>query len=148
MSTTPDQASPKSSAFGRYFFVLLLGLVLGAVGVVMLMRAWDARRDHFPDSVMQVQAWHLGQLDENVKVNRCAATDILPHLQALRTMANDLEPAFTDLRDDKRYVEHATAMRGILDDALGAPPIHCESAGALVGKIKDACGACHKDFGD
>ena len=148
MSTTPDQIRPKSSAFGRYFFVFVFGLVLGAIAVVMLMRALEARKDHFHDSVMHVQAWHLRQLGENVKVNRCAATDVLPHLQALRTMANDLEPAFPDLSDDKRYVDHATSMRATLDGALSAPPINCEGAGVVASKIEENCKSCHRDFKD
>ncbi|MBA3487068.1 MAG: hypothetical protein H0T88_07760, partial [Lysobacter sp.] len=46
----------------RYLFMLLLGLVLGIVATVMALRALEARRDHFPGSVMQVQQWHLGRL--------------------------------------------------------------------------------------
>jgi hypothetical protein len=44
-----------------------------------------------------------GATEANTDQNRCAATDTLPHLQALRTMANDIEPAFPDLRDDARF---------------------------------------------
>ena len=84
----------------KYLFLLLLGLVIGIVATVMALRAIDARRDKFPNSVMQVQQWHLGQLKASVDQNRCGATDSLPHLQALRTLANDIEPAFPDLRDD------------------------------------------------
>ncbi len=146
MSTTADQARPKSSAFSRYFFVLLLGLAIGAIATVMLMRSLDARRDHFPDSVMHVQEWHLDQLFANVKLNRCAATDTLPHLQALRTMANDLEPAFADLRDDERYVKHASNMRATLDAVLSAPPINCDGVAAAAGKVGENCKACHQDF--
>jgi hypothetical protein len=146
MSTTPDQARPKSSAFGRYMFVLLLGLVLGAIATVMLLRSLDARKDHFPQSVMQVQSWHIGQLEAKTKENRCAATDTIPHLKALRTMADDLEPAFPDLRDDERFVKHASGMRGTLDAALAAPPLNCEGVGATLGKIGENCKACHQDF--
>src|SRR5919112_788291 len=69
----------------RYLFLFLIGLVVGIIGTVMAMRAIDARQDHFPTSVMQVQAWHMGRLKANTDQNRCAATDTLPHLLALRT---------------------------------------------------------------
>ena len=72
----------------RYFFLFLVGLVVGAIGVVMAMRAIDARKDHFPESVMEVQQWHLGRLKANVEQNRCNATDTLPHLQASLRQAN------------------------------------------------------------
>ena len=71
----------------RYLFLFLIGLAVGIVGTVMAMRAIDARQDHFPTSVMQVQQWHLGQLKANIQQNKCSANDTLPHLQALRAMA-------------------------------------------------------------
>src|SRR3954447_14879528 len=73
-----------ASNASRYLFLFLIGLAVGIVGTVMAMRAIDARQDHFPHSVMEVQAWHLGQLKAATQQNRCAATDTLPHLQALR----------------------------------------------------------------
>ncbi len=143
MSTTP---APKSSNASRYLFLFLIGLVIGIVATVMAMRAINARKDHFHDSVMHVQQWHLGQLKANVEQNRCGATDTLPHLQALRTMANDIEPAFPDLRDDQRFVKHASQMRASLDDALSTPPLNCPGLGTTAGKIGEACKACHQDF--
>ena len=53
--------TPRSHA-SRYLFLFLLGLVIGAIGTVMAMRAIDARKDHFHDAIMHVQAWHTGQL--------------------------------------------------------------------------------------
>lgn len=135
----------KSNA-SRYLFLFLLGLVIGIVATVMAVRALDARKDHFPESVMQVQQWHLGQLKNNVEQNRCVPTDTLPHLQALRTMVNDIEPAFPGLRDDKRFVEHASKMRASLDAALASPPLNCAGVGTIAGKVGEACKACHQDF--
>ena len=38
--STPSEATPrKSSNAGRYFFMLLLGLVLGIIGTVMAIRS-------------------------------------------------------------------------------------------------------------
>ena len=130
----------------RYLFLFLIGLVVGIVGVVMVMRAVDARSDHFPESVMHVMAWHMGQLKKDTEQNRCAATDTLPHVQALRTMANDIEPAFGDLRDDQRFTAHASDLRASLDAALANPPLNCPGVGTAMGKIGDACEACHKEF--
>ena len=146
MSTTPDPTRPRSSAFGRYFFVFLLGLVIGAIAVVMLMRSLDARRDHFPDSVMHVQQWHLQQLGTKAAQNRCNATDIIPHLKGLRTMADDLEHAFPDLGDDERFAKQASGMRATLDAALSAPPINCEGVNAVANRIGETCKGCHQDF--
>ena len=137
--------TPRSHA-SRYLFLFLLGLVIGAIGTVMAMRAIDARKDHFHDAIMHVQAWHTGQLKAGLDSNRCAATDALPHLQALRTMANDLEPAFPDLADDERFARHSAQLRAALDTALASPPRDCTALGTTLGEVGEACKACHQDF--
>lgn len=130
----------------RYFFLFLVGLVAGVVCTVMAMRALEARKDHFPESVMQVQQWHMGQLKANMDHNRCNATDTLPHLQALRTMADDIEPALPDLRDDERFAKAASQLRAALDSARANPPLNCAGVGAAMKDIGAACKACHQDF--
>lgn len=143
MNTQPS--GPRSHA-SRYLFLFLVGLVIGVVATVMAMRAIDARRDHFHGSVMHVQQWHLGQLKKKVEQNRCAATDVLPNLKALRVMADDLEPAFPDLADDQRFAEHASKMRARLDAALASPPLNCAGVGTTAQGIGETCKACHQDF--
>lgn len=144
MNTQPSNA--RSSNATKYLFLFLIGLVLGVIATVMAMRAIQARKDHFPESVMHVQQWHLGQLKSKVEQNRCAATDILPNLRTLRALADDLEPAFPDLRDDKRFAEHASRMRARLDAALASPPLNCAGVGTTASDIGEACKACHQDF--
>lgn len=139
-------AAARSSNAGRYLFLMILGLVVGAIATVMAMRALDARKDHFPDSLMEVQGWHMGQLKSAMEQNRCGATDVLPHLQTLRMLGNDLEPAFPDLRDDERFRTAASAMRAAADKAITAPPLSCESLAATMKSLGDSCKACHRDF--
>ncbi|MFZ7096249.1 hypothetical protein ACOPJQ_09970 [Luteimonas dalianensis] len=148
MSNLPEPKPPSQqpSAAARYLFVLLLGLALGVFATVMVVRALQARADHFPSSVMHVKQWHMGQLLQRAEENRCNATDVLPHLRALRTMAEDLEPAFPHLRDDRRYAQAASGMRAALDDALASPPINCAGLGTTNKRLRDSCRACHQDF--
>ena len=139
-------AATRSSNAGRYLFLLILGLVVGAIATVMAMRALDARKDHFPDSLMEVQGWHMGQLKAAMEQNRCGATDVLPHLQTLRMLGNDLEPAFPGLRDDERFRTAAAAMRAAADKAVSAPPLSCQSLAGTMKSLGDSCKACHRDF--
>lgn len=139
-------ATAARSNKSRYLFLFLLGLTIGIVATVMAIRAINARKDHFHDSVMHVQQWHVAQLRDNVEKNRCAATDTVPHLRTLRALGDDLEPAFPDLRDDQRYVQHASNMRAAVDRALASPPLDCPGLGAAVKSVDDACRACHQDF--
>ncbi|QDH70205.1 cytochrome c [Marilutibacter alkalisoli] len=143
--STAGKAKPFSNA-SKYLFMLILGLVLGVVATVMLLRALEARKDRFHESVMHVQQWHLDRLRASVEQNRCSATDTLPHLRTLREMANDLEPAFPDLRDDKRFAKAASGMRATLDSALANPPLNCAGVDALTKDVGGACKACHQDF--
>lgn len=136
----------RPSNFGRYLFLLLFGLVLGAVATVMALRALEARKDHFPEALMHVQQWHLGQLKADMEQNRCNATDVLPHLQALRMTANDLDAAFPDLRDDQRFATASAAMRAAMDKAVASPPLTCEGVGAAMKSIGESCKGCHQDF--
>ncbi|NLB57804.1 MAG: cytochrome c [Gammaproteobacteria bacterium] len=148
MSTLPEPKPPaqQPSAAARYLFVLLLGLAVGVFATVMVVRALQARTAHFPSSVMHVKQWHMGQLRQRAEENRCNATDVLPHLRALRTMAEDLEPAFPRLSDDRRFAQAASGMRAALDDALASPPINCAGLGTTNKRVRDSCRACHQDF--
>ena len=141
-----NAAKAKPSNAGRYLFLLVLGLVLGAVATVMLLRAIDARKDHFPESLMVFKGWHMGQLKADMETNRCNATDVLPHLQALRMTANDLESAFPDLRDDERFRTAASAMRAAADKAIAAPPLSCPAVSEVLKSIGGTCKGCHQDF--
>ena len=148
MSTLPEPSPQggKPSAAARYLFLFLLGLAAGIFATVVVVRAIQERADHFPSSVMHVKQWHAGQLVERAEENRCNATDVLPHLRALRTMAEDLESAFPRLRDDRRFAQHAARMRATLDDATASPPINCAGVGTTNRRIRDSCRACHQDF--
>ena len=136
----------RPSNFGRYLFLLILCLVLGAIATVMAMRALNERKDHFPDALMHVQQWHMGQLKADMEQNRCNATDILPHLQALRMTSNDLDAAFPALRDDQRFTTASSAMRVAMDKAIANPPLTCEGVGAAMKDIGQTCKGCHQDF--
>ena len=144
MSSVDPNRRPSNA--GRYLFLLILGLVLGVVATVMAMRALEQRKDHFPEALMHVQQWHMGQLKGDMEQNRCNATDVLPHLQALRVSANDLEAAFPDLRDDARFKTAASAMRAAADKAVANPPLTCEGVGAAMKSLGESCKACHQDF--
>ena len=142
----PTGKPARTSNASRYLFLLILGLVLGAVATVMALRALEQRKDHFPDALMHVQQWHMGQLKTDMEQNRCNATDILPHLQALRMTATDLDAAFPDLRDDQRFTTASSAMRATMDKVIANPPLTCEGVGAAMKDIGETCKGCHQDF--
>jgi len=140
-------SQPRSpSAAYRYLFMALLGLLVGIIATVMLMRALQARRDPFPHSLMHVMARQAEFLAQSQKANRCTVSDTLPRLQSLRALSNDLEAAFPSLRDDRRFATHAREIRAGLDQALAAPPSDCASLATINARIGEDCKACHQDF--
>ncbi len=148
----PDSKHHASQPHGngaKYIILLLIGLAIGVLATVMLLRSLESRKtwqDHFPSAAMHMMAAHSAQLGGSIKANRCGATDSLPHLQALRVIGNDFEPAFPGLADDARFVEHAGNFRATMDAALASPPLDCEGLTATAGKIGENCKACHQDF--
>ena len=146
MSSTDPNRRPSNA--GRYLFLLLLGLVLGAIATVMVLRALDQRRDPFPEALMYVQQWHMDQLKVDMEQNRCNPTDVLPHLQALRMTSNDLEAAFPGLKEDQRFGVASSAMRATMDKVVANPPLTCEGVGAAMKSIGEGCKGCHQDFRD
>lgn len=147
---TPDRATPpRASSASRYLLVLLVGLFLGIIGVVMVLRAIDGRKtwqDRYPQAVMQVMSAHTAQLGARIEANRCSGLDLVPHVESLRSLANDLEPAFPDLREDQRFAQHAGQLRARLDAVLAAPPQACAAAQAALQQVNEGCRACHQDF--
>ncbi|MET0327799.1 MAG: hypothetical protein ABW163_03410 [Luteimonas sp.] len=151
MSTTPPTATPPrppSSAAG-YLVVFAIGLLVGLVVVVVLLRTLDARKtwqDRYPTALMQLYQAQMAQLSGNLASNRCASSDVLPHLQTMRALSNDLEAAFPDLRDHRGFVAHAAGTRRTLDAALATPPADCAGLRTTIDAIGETCGACHQDM--
>jgi cytochrome c556 len=140
----PPPAPARRTNGSRYLFMALLGLVVGAVASVMIMRTLQQRKDPYPEAVMHVMSAHMRALKDDVTRNRCAATDVIPHLNALRTMANDIEPAFKDMADDAKFAQHASDLRAALDASLASPPLNCPGVQAAAAKIGRACEDCHR----
>jgi len=147
-----QSASPNPPVLGRtrrYLFMILLGFVFGIIVVVMGLRALEARKtwqDHYPSASMQLLTAHSAQLRQLAQAHRCTAVDVLPHLQMLRHLGNELEPAFSELGNNHRFIEHAGMFRSTLDAALASPPQTCEQLGTLQTDIGATCKGCHQDF--
>ncbi|ARQ90618.1 hypothetical protein A7326_13845 [Stenotrophomonas maltophilia] len=130
----------------RYLFVLCLGLLIGLIATVMVGRALQARRDPFPDSLMQVMQRQSQLLQQAQQQNRCSLADSVPRLQAIRLLSNDLDLAFPGLKDNAQFQQHASQLRGNLNAALAAPPSDCTALARVVETVQADCRACHQDF--
>ncbi len=129
----------------RNAVLIVLGLVIGIIGTAMAMDALN-RGPHLSKSVMQMMDYHLDGMQATMQANRCAVSDTLPQLQALRSLANDIEPVFAPTLSDPRFRQHAGELRARLDALLATPPADCHAVDAAMTRIGGACKACHQDF--
>jgi hypothetical protein len=129
----------------RNVLLIVLGLVIGVAGTVMAMASLK-HGPTFPESLMKVQGHHMGALDGNVKSGHCAVADNLPHLQMLRSLANDIEPAFLPIEKEQDFRQKAGDLRANLDALIATPPATCVAVREAQEKISKACKACHDEF--
>lgn len=143
-------SEPKSgNAFAKYFFMLILGGVIGAFGAVYALNALHSNPEaKFRDGMMSTFGWNMGQLKKNVAEAKCTPTDTIPRIQAINVMARDLEAAFPKLADEPEFVKQATNLRTASNNALMAPPQTCDGVSEAMRNMGMACESCHKSYKD
>jgi hypothetical protein len=129
----------------RALVLFLIGLAVGALCTLIAVNALH-RGTAYPNAVMAMMGQQMKALDGSVKASRCASTDLTPRLQTLRFVANDIEPAFTDLQSEAQFGRYAADLRAAADAALMTPPASCAAATAAVSNLGKACDSCHRDY--
>jgi len=129
----------------RLIVLFLVGLLVGAAGTLIAINALN-RHTPWSKATMAVIGQQMKAIDQNVKANHCATTDLLPRLQTMRLVANDIEPAFAEDIKDPQFGRYAADLRAAVDAALVAPPATCATANAALTSLGKACDSCHRDF--
>lgn len=129
----------------RSIVLLLVGLAVGALCTVIAINALDRGTSH-RDAAMTMMAEQMRAMGASLKANKCTATDLMPRLQTLRFVANDIEPAFAGEIDDPQFNRYAADLRAAADLALASPPASCQAASATVSNLKRSCDSCHREF--
>ncbi len=124
-----------------FAIAFVLGIALTAIGMNYLNQGPD-----YPKGVMTVMGMQMSALKKSIQQNRCVPTDIIPHLQTLRYVGNDIEAAFGEMSDNESFVRYASDFRAAADGALTMPPANCATAEATLTKIGKACENCHRDY--
>jgi cytochrome c556 len=127
--------------------LLLVGLAVGALCTLIAINSLH-RGTAYPNAVMAMMGQQMKAMDKSIKQSRCASTDLTPPLQTLRFVANDIEPAFTDMQDKAQFGRYASDLRAAADAGLMAPPANCKAALAAVNSLDKACDNCHRDYRD
>lgn len=128
----------------RAVVLFLVGLAVGAICTAIGINALH-RGTAWPNAVMAEMGQQMKSMDASIKASRCASTDLTPRLQTLRFVANDIEPAFADIKDPQ-FGRYAADLRSAADAALMTPPASCAAATAAMNNLGKACDSCHRDF--
>lgn len=129
----------------RSLILLVVGLLVGALCTVIAINTLN-RGTAYPNAVMALMGQQMKAMDTSIKQSRCASTDLTPRLQTLRFVANDIEPAFGDMKDEAQFGRYAADLRSAADAALMTPPANCAAATAALSKLDKACDSCHRDY--
>ncbi len=129
----------------RSLILLLVGLFMGAALTLIGMN-YLRRGTSYPEGVMAVMGGQVKGVDDAIGKNRCSSADLLPRLQTLRYVADEIEPAFVDMEKDTQFIRYASDLRAAVDASLSAPPASCKAAAAAISQIDKTCDACHRDY--
>jgi cytochrome c556 len=129
----------------RPLILFVVGLLVGALCTVIAVNALN-RGTAYDHAVMAMMGQQMKAMDGSVKANHCAATDLVPRLQTLRFVANDIEPAFAHMQDEAQFGRYASDLRAAADAALMTPPASCTAASAALSNLDKACDSCHRDY--
>jgi hypothetical protein len=117
----------------RLIVLFLVGLVVGVAGTLIAINSLN-RHTPWSKATMAVMGQQMKAVGGNVKANHCSATDLVPKLQVLRLVANDIEPAFGDDGKDPQFGRYAADLRAAADATLAKPrlPVSTRPATAAI----------------
>ncbi|HET7359670.1 MAG TPA: cytochrome C [Rhodanobacteraceae bacterium] len=128
----------------RLLFVLLLGLVVGAVAANMVGNTLRLRHA-YTRGVMAVMQHHLAALQDEAHGGQCPAATTMLHLRRMQAASTDILPAF-GAGVDAGFHKHADRLHDALGQALRQTPADCPALAAAAQRIGDTCDACHRIY--
>jgi cytochrome c556 len=126
--------------------LLLIGLVVGAMGAVIVANALRAR-DAYARGAMDVLQHHYGSLREDLRAKRCEARKTTLALTQMRALSNEIEPAvYPDSTPESAFREFSSRLRDALDAGTAAAPADCAALAPVAEKIGKVCEECHQQY--
>ena len=130
----------------KQIVLLLVGVLVGAVGAVIVSNALRAR-DAYPRGVMDVMQHHYGGLRENLRAQRCDAHKSQLALTQMRALSNEIEPAmYPDSTPESAFREFDARLRDALDAGIAAAPADCAALVPIAEKVGKVCEECHQQY--
>lgn len=130
----------------RYLAVLLIGVFLGGMGSMAVLRALQARHAQ-PRALMTLIEQQQRRLQAEAVSASCTGPGLAARLMNLGTLAGFIEESFarsTDALFERYRKTLIAAVRDAHARATGGSD--CEPMREPLARIEDACDACHRDF--
>lgn len=129
----------------RALLLFAFGLVIGALAAHTVGHTLRLRHA-YTRGVMSVMQHHVAVLHKTVRSRQCPAHAADHDLTVMRTMANEIGPAFGNV-GDAHFTDLAKRLKTSLGDAkLKASTPGCAALAASLQDIGQRCDACHREY--
>ncbi len=126
----------------RPVVTLIIGLLAGLIMATTAMRILNARKDAYPEALMNVIKHELVAANEAVAKPAC--NDNANALEKLTLLSNDIITAMPDQgTPDRVFHQYISNLR---DKVLVASRSDCAQRKQALTDIKHACDDCHRDY--
>ncbi len=126
----------------RHVVTLIIGLLAGLIMATTAMRMLNARKDAYPEALMNVMKHELIAANEAAAKPTC--NDNANALDKLTLLSNDILTAMPDQgTPDRVFHQYIDNLR---DKTLAAGQSECTQRKQALTDIKHACDDCHRDY--
>ncbi|MEO7013470.1 MAG: hypothetical protein ABI127_04120 [Dokdonella sp.] len=126
----------------RHLVTLIIGLLVGVILTVITVRTLNARKDAYPEALMNVMKHEL--ISANKAATSPACNDNANALDKLALLSNDIITAMPDEGTPDRVFHQY--ISNLHDKVLAASQSDCTQRKDALTEVKHACDDCHRDY--
>ncbi len=126
----------------RHVVTLIVGLLIGALLATTVIRTLNARKDAYPEALMNVMKHELTTANAAARTPAC--NDNAHALDKLALLSGDILTAMPDAgTPDRVFRQYVSNMH---DKVVAAGSSDCSQRNQALTEIKHACDDCHRDY--
>ena len=126
----------------RHVVLLIVGLLSGVILSITAMRVLNARKDAYPEALMNVMKHEL--VAANEAATKPACNENAHALDKLTLLTGDILTAMPDEgTPDRVFHQYVSNLH---DKAIAASQSDCTQRKHALTEVKHACDDCHRDY--
>ena len=126
----------------RHVVSLVVGLLVGIIVTVITVRTLNARKDAYPEALMNVMKHELIAANHGATAPAC--NDNANAIDKLTLLSNDIITAMPDAGTPDRVFHQY--ISNFHDKVVAAGQSDCTQRKQALTDIKHACDDCHRDY--